>query len=265
MMKGVPFQDEPLVKYAYEICRWHHERYDGRGYPDGLSGEDIPISAQVVSLADVYDALTSVRVYKPAHSHEKALSMILNGECGAFQPLLLECLVESSDVICQEMAVDTVVRGDQRIMENTATELAQYEELSDADRTLRVLEQERAINRFFTSVSQDILFEYTSTPSMLTLTPVGAKWLGLEETMVDPYHNRMVQELIDLDELAELAQLLQDTTPDDSVVQFDCGIHLNGELRRIQVLAKAMWSSDNPPQYTGAIGKVLERREEEAH
>ena len=88
------YHDEEMMKYAYEICRWHHERYDGKGYPDGLKGEEIPISAQVVSLADVYDALVSDRVYKKAYSHEKAMEMILNGECGMFNPLLLECLVE---------------------------------------------------------------------------------------------------------------------------------------------------------------------------
>lgn len=160
MMKGVLAQDEPLVKFAYEICRWHHERYDGRGYPDGLSGEEIPISAQVVALADVYDALTSARVYKPAHSHEKALAMILNGECGSFQPLLLECLVESSDLIQQEMSVDTTLRGDMRAAENTAAELVQYEDLSTVDRSLHMLEYERTKYRFFMSVTQALLFEY---------------------------------------------------------------------------------------------------------
>lgn len=95
MLKNLEFyQDEELVRYAREICRWHHERYDGRGYPDGLVGDEIPIAAQVVSMADVYDALTSERVYKKAFSHEKAMEMILNGECGTFHPLLLECLQE---------------------------------------------------------------------------------------------------------------------------------------------------------------------------
>lgn len=88
------YQNEKLIKGAYQICRWHHERYDGRGYPDGLKGEEIPISAQVVSLADVYDALSSERVYKKAFSHEKTMEMILAGECGQFNPLLLECLVD---------------------------------------------------------------------------------------------------------------------------------------------------------------------------
>ena len=88
------FNEQPLLQTAYEIARWHHERWDGRGYPDGLKGDEIPISAQLVSLADVYDALTSERCYKKAFSHEKAVQMILNGECGAFNPLLLQCLTD---------------------------------------------------------------------------------------------------------------------------------------------------------------------------
>ena len=100
MLRQIPFnQNEPLVKVAREICRWHHERWDGRGYPDGLKGDEIPISAQVVSLADVYDALTSERCYKAAFDHETALNMIVNGECGAFNPLLLECLMDGADQI----------------------------------------------------------------------------------------------------------------------------------------------------------------------
>ena len=104
MLRQIPFnQNEPLVKIAREICRWHHERWDGRGYPDGLKGDEITISAQVVSLADVYDALTSERCYKAAFDHETALNMIVNGECGAFNPLLLECLMDGADQIKQAM------------------------------------------------------------------------------------------------------------------------------------------------------------------
>lgn len=104
MLRQVPFsQNEPLVKVAREICRWHHERWDGRGYPDGLKGDEIPISAQVVALADVYDALTSERCYKAAFDHETALKMIVNGECGAFNPLLLECLMDGADQIKKAM------------------------------------------------------------------------------------------------------------------------------------------------------------------
>ena len=97
------YKDEPLITIAYQICRWHHERYDGRGYPDKLTGEEIPISAQVVSLADVYDALISERAYKKAFSHEKAMEMILGGECGTFNPMLLEIFVEMQDRIKEKM------------------------------------------------------------------------------------------------------------------------------------------------------------------
>lgn len=125
------YQDEPLVKVAYEICRWHHERYDGTGYPDGLAGEEIPISAQVVALADVYDALVSERVYKKAYSHETAVRMILNGECGSFNPLLLECLTDIQDKIKKEF---------QKLRENSekggkskdaARELEEYEKAKE--------------------------------------------------------------------------------------------------------------------------------------
>lgn len=102
------YQEEPLLKTAYQICRWHHERYDGKGYPDGLRGDEIPISAQVVSVADVYDALVSERVYKKAISHEKAIEMILNGECGVFNPILMECLVDIKDKIHKESQLEVL-------------------------------------------------------------------------------------------------------------------------------------------------------------
>ena len=105
MLLSLPMyqQSAPLVRMAFEICRWHHERYDGKGYPDGLKGDEIPIAAQVVALADVYDALTSERCYKKAYSHDEALQMILDGQCGAFNPILLECMQEIDAVLKQEL------------------------------------------------------------------------------------------------------------------------------------------------------------------
>lgn len=93
------YKDDALMQTAKAICHYHHERWDGRGYPEGLKGDQIPIEAQVVSVADVYDALTSERVYKKAIPHEKAMRMIVDGECGAFNPLLMECLVDVGDRI----------------------------------------------------------------------------------------------------------------------------------------------------------------------
>ena len=97
------YKEEPLIDIAYQICRWHHERYDGRGYPDGLVGDEIPISAQIVSLADVYDALISERAYKKGYTHERAIEMILSGECGIFNPILVECFMEIEPKIKQKM------------------------------------------------------------------------------------------------------------------------------------------------------------------
>jgi len=91
--------DNSLLERAKEIARHHHEKWDGKGYPDGLIGDDIPISAQVVSIADCYDALTTKRVYKDAYSHDVAVKMINDGECGQFNPLILECFNECSHSI----------------------------------------------------------------------------------------------------------------------------------------------------------------------
>lgn len=87
--------DEDTYKYSYDICRHHHERWDGKGYPDGLAGDDISIWAQAVAIVDVYDALISPRVYKAPFTHEVAVNMIYNGECGTFNPKILEAFNEA--------------------------------------------------------------------------------------------------------------------------------------------------------------------------
>ncbi len=103
LQKTESFADQPLLQTACEIARWHHERWDGKGYPDGLKGDDIPISAQLVSMADVYDALTSERCYKKAFPHETAVQMITDGECGTFNPLLIQCLLDVQGELKQEI------------------------------------------------------------------------------------------------------------------------------------------------------------------
>ncbi len=88
-----------VYRYAYDICRHHHERWDGKGYPDGLKGDEISPWSQIVALADVYDALTSERIYKPAYTHENAVEMIVNGECGTFNPILIQEFLTFSEEI----------------------------------------------------------------------------------------------------------------------------------------------------------------------
>lgn len=103
ILNRVPqIHDTGLYQYCYDICRHHHERWDGRGYPDGLKGDDIPIWAQVVSVADVYDALISARVYKPAFDRNTVLTMICEGQCGTFNPRLLKCLKECEPIIYEK-------------------------------------------------------------------------------------------------------------------------------------------------------------------
>lgn len=263
MLEGLPFhQDEPLVKVAYEICRWHHERYDGRGYPDGLAGEEIPISAQIVALADVYDALTSERVYKKAYSHEVALQMILDGECGAFNPLLLECLLDVADVIKAELKVNSLSRNNRKEMRNVTMELLRHEELSASERTLRLLEHERIKYQFFASMSQEIQFEYTTMPPMVSISEWGARKLGLQELIMDPHHAKEVLSVMHEPDLQGLANALYNTTPEDAVIQYDCEIMIDGKPRWNRFICRATWSSEEPPQYIGAIGKVVDIHEE---
>ncbi len=259
MLENLPIhQHDPLVKVAYQICRWHHERYDGRGYPDGLQGDDIPISAQVVALADVYDALTSVRVYKPPFPHGEAVQMILDGKCGTFNPLLLECLQENSEIIRSGLTGDTQAQRDQREMRNISQEMHRYEELTASERTLQLLEHERMKYSFFAAMTQEIQFEYTASPAMVTISAWGAEKLGLGETVMDPLHNEGVLALMDPEWVQGLSNALHSTCPDQPVVSYDCQLNLNGETRWYRIVARAIWSADEPARYTGAIGKAID-------
>ncbi len=98
LLEQIPqYRTNPLYLYAHDICRHHHERWDGRGYPDKLAGDEIPLWAHVVALADVYDALTNERCYKPPFSHQEAMEMILGGQCGVFSPALLSAFCRLFD------------------------------------------------------------------------------------------------------------------------------------------------------------------------
>ncbi|MCI8539828.1 MAG: diguanylate cyclase [Oscillospiraceae bacterium] len=259
LLEDLPFhQSEPLIKITYQICRWHHERYDGRGYPDGLKGDEIPISAQVVALADVYDALTSVRCYKPAFTHEKAIEMILDGQCGTFNPLLMDCLREISDRIATELNDVNPVKSEEREMRSFTLDLLRHDELTASERTLRLLEHERMKYNFFAAMTQEIQFEYTCSPAMVTLSAWGAEKLGLPEIVMDPLEDKKVLEMFCDDGLTGLSEALRRSTPEKPVVTFNTQLKVNGEERWHRIVARATWSADEPPQFTGAIGKVLD-------
>ncbi len=259
MLRDLPIhQGEPLVKVAYEICRWHHERYDGQGYPDGLMGEEIPISAQVVALADVYDALTSDRVYKRAIPHEEAIRMILDGQCGTFNPLLLRCLTDLADTLPRELKRGASAPSSQRELQNITEEMLQQGELPVSRRTLQLLENERMKLDFYAALTQEIQFEYTLSPSSLTLSPFGANKLGFPEIIQHPHQDPGVLALISSEDLRALSTALQSTSPGRPEVIHDCKLNLPEGQRWYRIISRAIWSPDDPPRYTGAIGKAID-------
>lgn len=264
MLENLPLhKDEPLVKVAYEICRWHHERYDGNGYPDGLKGEEIPISAQVVSLADAYDALISERVYKKAFSHEKATNMILNGECGAFNPLLLECLQDMKDHIQEELTINSLNKASEKEMRNIVEQLLSHKELASSNRTLSMLEEERIKFQFFASMASEIQFEYTVVPSMITISDWGAEKLGIPRLIINPEKNQELLSVISQEELEKLNRHLRSTTPDTPVVEYEAELKIDGKQRYSRIICRTLWTHGNKIEYTGAIGKIVDMQEEQ--
>ena len=262
MLDKLPYyQEEKLVKVAYEICRWHHERYDGKGYPDGLKGEEIPIAAQVVSLADVYDALTSERVYKPAFSHGKAMQMIQNGECGAFNPLLLKCLCEIGDVILKELKTNSLSDQSRKSLQNITEEILQYDELGASERTLRLLEHERTKSEFFGSLSQEIQFEYVSDPPMVLVSGVDAQKLGIDEIVMNPKENEKLRSIFE-GSMEGLAGQLLLSTPESPIIEYDCELMINGERRWNRFVCRSMWEHKEPPRMIGCIGKMVDIHKE---
>lgn len=264
MLSEMPFyQDEMLVKKAYEICRWHHERYDGGGYPDHLKGEEIPISAQIVSMADVYDALTSERCYKKAFSHDTAMEMIKNGKCGAFNPLLLECLEDIGDDIQREMQDSSPEKQNEREEIVVKNEILQYEELSSSERILQQLECERTKFQFMVESSPEIVFVYNTTPPMLTLTELGASRLGLDETVIDPLNSEAFREHLDDASLERFTRKIRTADSEHPDVQIDCEIEISGEQRLCRCICQTLWTTEDEPKYLGVIGRISDFRGED--
>lgn len=196
MLENLPnYQDNDLVRTAWEICRWHHERYDGRGYPDGLKGDAIPISAQVIALADVYDALISDRCYKKAYPHEKAIQMILNGECGVFNPLLLDCLQQVEGLLNTEF-IHIQVRQRKITRSSMVKEMLKGENGFASERSLYLLDQERMKFGAFSGITDEIQFEYTVANNTLKISEYGARKLGLDEVLPDPMHNEKLVRIL---------------------------------------------------------------------
>ncbi len=253
----------PLFDKAYEICRWHHERYDGKGYPDGLSGEEIPISAQVTSLADVYDALTSNRCYKKAFSHEKAMEMILDGQCGAFNPVLLQCLKDCEKQILAEFSDSIDTTQDDRLLIRATEELVENKISSDKidfSAHLPIAARERW--NFFSDGSGEIQFEYDAMLDVLRLTKYGAKVLGLQELTMHP--RCLKQGYLGAQNIQTILDAMQsEASLEKPVVKIKKHISLNGPRRWYEIRIRTLWSNEEKPKYTGILGRIIDINDSE--
>ena len=260
ILENSPSHREELVRIARDICRWHHERYDGRGYPDGLKGDEIPIAPQVVALADVYDALTSPRVYKSAFSHEKAMEMILGGECGAFSPLLLRCLTAVGPRLAEALSVSSPDRLTRAEGQMLASQLLMGGQASN--RTLALLEQERTKYRFFASMSKEIQFEYNLGTDILTLSEWGAQQLGLSELIAHPADSPELAAVFSRKDFDDLVERIRSATPASPVINVNYRLRIFGQDRWFKAVVRPLWVGEDHPALTGCIGKFLDAHEE---
>lgn len=256
MLEETPGQvDGPdgFLHMAHDICRWHHERWDGRGYPDGLKGEEIPIAAQVVALADVYDALTAVRVYKDPFPPEQALKMILNGECGAFNPVLLDCLVESADRLNRELELGDVEPMGNTEIRRVTSELMEHGELNASRRTLTLLEQSNARFDFYAEVTDELIFEYDRNSQRLKLSKEAAGQLGLKPLVLQPDADPAVQALGDSP--LTIRALLDKTNADDPDAEGTYALKLPQGQGRFSIRMRTLWDGGNTA-WTRVVGKL---------
>ena len=253
------YQNETIIKYALEICRWHHERWNGEGYPDGLKGEDIPIAAQVVSLADAYDALTSKRCYKEALSHEKSLEMIRGGECGSFNPLLLECLNDIADTLKHSAETEAAVEPPAY---RWAKELiwkpdGSRQELSSARMTKQV-EQELSKRRFFSDLTEEFWFEFTRHPDAVALSAGAARRTGLPRVIVGPLSCTQLCSVVSADTIQAMRDHLLCAASDETYLEFETELTLDGHPSLCQIAIQITWASDEPGRFSSLFGRVLD-------
>ena len=259
MLSELPLdqKEEPLVKTAYEICRWHHERYDGGGYPDGLKGEEIPVSAQVVALADVYDALTSERCYKDAYSHEKAIEMILAGQCGAFNPLMLECLLDISSSLKKKMGYKSKERYEQTDLSDIASRFHDFE-MDSSEKIVQQLEFERMRYNFLAEGSRDIVFTYTISPPLLTFNQAGCKRSGITEPSFSPLQSGVLKDLVEEQSLKRLIRKITQATRETPDVVSNLLLTDGKNPCHYRCQCRVIWTDGAEKGYTGVVGKLTD-------
>ena len=257
ILKGLAIgQDEPLVKVAHAICRWHHERWDGGGYPDRLKGDEIPIAAQVVALADVYDALTSERCYKQAYSHEKAVDMILHGECGSFNPLLMECLKESSELLRTELQRSEYDRGFRHETRRLSEEILHRAALPREDRAQRLLDLERERTAFYAEQRGGIQFDYDILSGSVTV--VNRYEDPVNRTQKLDFDKGMGLTFLSGKDRRKLLDAIADATPEEPDAAFSVLIAVDQEYRLHRLVMHTMWSRAGVRHCVSVVGQITD-------
>lgn len=257
ILKGLAIgQDEPLVKVAHTICRWHHERWDGGGYPDRLKGDEIPIAAQVVALADVYDALTSERCYKQSYSHEKAVDMILHGECGSFNPLLMECLKESSELLRTELQRSEYDRGFRHETRRLSEEILHREALPREDRAQRLLDLERERTAFYAEQRGGIQFDYDILSGSVTV--VNRYEDPVNRTQKLDFDKGMGLTFLSGKDRRKLLDAIADATPEEPDAAFSVLIAVDQEYRLHRLVMHTMWSRAGVRHCVSVVGQITD-------
>ena len=257
ILKGLAIgQDEPLVKVAHAICRWHHERWDGGGYPDRLKGDEIPIAAQVVALADVYDALTSERCYKQSYSHEKAVDMILHGECGSFNPLLMECLKESSELLRTELQRSEYDRGFRHETRRLSEEILHREALPREDRAQRLLDLERERTAFYAEQRGGIQFDYDILRGSVTV--VNRYEDPVNRTQKLDFDKGMGLTFLSGKDRRKLLDAIAAATPEEPDAAFSVLIAVDQEYRLHRLVMHTMWSRAGVRHCVSVVGQITD-------
>ena len=252
IIKDMDFpQDHPLVHTAWEISRWHHERWDGKGYPDGLKGEEIPISAQVVSIVDVYDALTSERCYKKAFDHDTAIQMILDGQCGQFNPILLMCLKELSlqlsKMIDKEMDDTSYYHEVQRL----SNEILSDRSLPNHNYSQNVVRVMKEKLDFFKSNSGMNSIEYNTISGQLTILN-GKQQILCQRN--NPNFNLFKEFGVNEEDVRHIQALLHQTSVQNKEISVQIKATVENVRQMYKLKLHTLWSPLKKDGYIGVVG-----------
>ena len=244
-------ESKPLIHTAWEICRWHHERWDGKGYPDGLKGEEIPISAQVVSIVDVYDALTSERCYKKAFDHDIAVKMILEGQCGQFNPILLKCLKELSLQFSKMFTNETDDNKQYYEAQRLSDEILKEKSLPRKNYSQRVIELMQEKIEFFKTDSGKISIEYNAISGRMTIINGNRKILcQRDDSKFDIFKLFEVSN----EDIQHIRELLEQTSIQNKEISLKLMAKVENKRQMYDLKLHTLWSPLKKDGYIGIVG-----------